>query len=99
MAYIVYNGKLVQANSKYAVHIVATDPAFDIGTGFNDYLSRDSLVIVTNSPEKLYLLGEFTSYNGGSVPNIVSLNSDGTVNETFNPGTGISPAIISSFHF
>ncbi|MBL8181680.1 MAG: VCBS repeat-containing protein [Blastocatellia bacterium] len=56
------------------------DATFDIGTGFSS--PPDSLVI--QSDGKIIAIGEFTSYNGTSVPGIVRLNSNGSIDSSFS---------------
>jgi uncharacterized delta-60 repeat protein len=42
---------------------------------------------------KILLAGNFTSFNGQPVPHIVRLNTDGTIDGSFNPGAGADLAI------
>lgn len=58
----------------------------NLGTGLNNYV-RD---IAIQSDGKIVLGGHFTTVNGSSYPRIVRLNSDGTIDSTFNPGTGFN---------
>ncbi|WP_316823933.1 DUF5008 domain-containing protein [Pedobacter miscanthi] len=37
---------------------------------------------------KLVIYGTFSKFDGGTSPNIIRLNSDGTIDPSFNPGTG-----------
>jgi uncharacterized delta-60 repeat protein len=63
------------------------DTAFNsAGTGPN----ADVLEIVVLSDGKILIAGSFTAYNGVSVGRIARLNSDGTLDTTFNVGgTGV----------
>jgi len=60
------------------------DSSFDPGTGAN------SLVLTTSiqSDDKIIIGGQFTAYNGAARNKIARLNADGTLDATFNPGTG-----------
>ena len=64
------------------------DPAFTPGTGvgaggivFTSALQPDGKIIIA---------GEFGDYNGTAVSNIARLNSNGTLDATFNVGTGLT---------
>jgi uncharacterized delta-60 repeat protein len=58
------------------------------GTGFNNLITR----ILILSSGKILVSGFFTSYNGTSVGRICRLNSNGTLDTTFNiGGSGFSP--------
>lgn len=62
------------------------DNSFIIGTGFNDIVNA----IAIQSDGKILVAGGFTSYNNGNVNRIVRLNNDGTIDTTFNIGTGFN---------
>jgi uncharacterized delta-60 repeat protein len=64
--------------------------SFNTGTGFE--LQSQSIVIDSN--EKLITGGYFTTYSGVSRNRIIRLNSDGTVDSTFNIGTGFNNPVI-----
>jgi hypothetical protein len=59
---------------------------FNIGTGFNNSVS----IIYDSVNDKIFCFGTFTSYNGVSANRIVKLNSDGSVDSSFNYGTGFN---------
>jgi uncharacterized delta-60 repeat protein len=57
------------------------DPSFSIGTGFNGSVRS----IKVQSNDKVVVVGDFTTYNGtSSIGRIIRLNSDGTIDLTFN---------------
>lgn len=60
------------------------DSTFNPGTGTNNPIN--SIVIQTDG--KIIIGGMFTSYNGSARNRIARLNADGTLDITFNPGTG-----------
>ena len=62
------------------------DGSFIYGTGFNDY-PRD---VALQSDGKIILTGNFTTYNGTSINRILRLNSNGSIDATFNVGTGFN---------
>jgi len=65
------------------------DTSFNIGTGFNS-----GVVSIALQPDgKILMGGWFTSYNGTTQNYIARLDSDGTLNTSFNIGTGFSNAV------
>lgn len=80
-----YNGTskngLVYLNSDGSIYT-----GFTMGTGFNGNV----YVVEILSNGQLLVGGDFTSYNGTSVNQLVRLNSNGTLDNTLNTGTGFS---------
>jgi uncharacterized delta-60 repeat protein len=68
--------------------------SFNIGTGFDNAVYSAA----TQSDGKIMLGGSFTSYSGSASNNtrIIRLNTDGTKDTTFNPGTAGVNAQINS---
>ena len=60
------------------------DTSFDPGTGANDIV-RTVVLLPTG---QILVGGLFTSFNGGSIPYLVRLNSDGTPDASFPLGSG-----------
>ncbi|MBW8051212.1 MAG: T9SS type A sorting domain-containing protein [Cytophagales bacterium] len=60
------------------------DGTFTVGTGANSVVGTTSI----QSDGKIIIGGQFTSYNGTTINRIARLNADGTLDGTFNPGTG-----------
>jgi uncharacterized delta-60 repeat protein len=60
------------------------DVTFNPGTGANDNIYSTSI----QSNGKIIIGGIFTSFNGTTRYRIARLNIDGTIDNTFNPGTG-----------
>lgn len=76
--------------SKYILRIDATgaiDPTFNPGVGFNPAFLP---AIVLQPDGKIVVGGDFSSYDGHSVNNIVRINTDGSYDSTFVTGTGFS---------
>jgi len=67
------------------------DTSFDPGTGFKDYGIVYTMVIQPD--QKILVGGYFKSYNGIAKNYIVRLNPDGTVDNSFNIGTGADSAV------
>ncbi|MBC7641693.1 MAG: T9SS type A sorting domain-containing protein [Flavobacterium sp.] len=60
------------------------DSSFTIGSGFDSFV----LAIYIQTDGKIIVGGTFTTYNGVTANRIVRLNSDGTLDSTFNMGIG-----------
>lgn len=80
-----YNGTnangIIKLNSDGSV-----DTSFNFGTGFDSYVYS----IVTQSNNTYILGGDFTSYNGTNINRIIGLNQHGSINASFNVGTGFN---------
>lgn len=60
------------------------DPAFRPGTGANDWIQSAAL-----QPDgKIIIAGRFTQFNGSPRSRIARLHADGSLDESFNPGSG-----------
>jgi uncharacterized delta-60 repeat protein len=78
-------GRIVRLNSDGSF-----DTAFSQGnSGFNGSVYD----IVAQPDGKILVGGEFTTYNGISSPRIARLNSDGTLDTSFNVGTGFGGTV------
>lgn len=64
------------------------DNTFQMGTAFNNSVSK----IVVDGSNRIYVVGEFTTFNSVNRNRIVRLNSDGSLDGNFNPGTGFNNA-------
>lgn len=89
-AFTTYSGlpfnRIVRINGDASV-----DNTFNIGTGFDNPVT----VIVLQPDGKILIGGSFSSYNGTPVNKIIRLNSDGTVDGTFNSGTGFDETVFA----
>ncbi len=65
------------------------DTSFTPGTGANDTIE----VIALQPDNKILIAGYFTSYNGVGRNYIARLNSNGSLDTSFNPGTGANADI------
>ena len=66
------------------------DNTFSVGTGFSNISSGSAV----DSTGKIVIVGSFGSYSGSSSPRIVKLDSNGTIDNTFNVGAGFNNAAI-----
>lgn len=89
-AFASYNGsvrnRICQLNNDGSL-----DVAFDPGTGANGLI--DCFAVQPDG--KIVIGGWFTSFNGTSINGIARLNADGSLDATFNPGTGANQPIWS----
>ena len=82
----VTSNRIVRINSNGSL-----DSTFNIGSGFNNTV--ESIAIQFDG--KILIGGNFNTYNGVSVGALVRLNTDGTIDSTFNTGSGPSGFIFS----
>jgi uncharacterized delta-60 repeat protein len=68
------------------------DTFFDPGTGANDNVITTSI----QNDGKIIIGGRFKTYNGVARNNIARLNSDGTLDTSFDPGTGPDDAVFTT---
>ncbi len=67
------------------------DATFNTGTGFNNAINA----LAIQSDGKIAAVGNFTQYNGTNRSHIARLNADGSLDGTFDPGTGTDNNISS----
>ena len=90
-----YNG--ISRNRIARLNIDGTlDITFNPGAGVNGTFSISVNTISIQSNGKIIIGGSFTTYNGISRNNIARLNADGTLDTTFNPGTGANGILNST---
>jgi len=65
------------------------DTSFNLGTGADNVVYTTSI----QSDGKIIIGGDFTTYNGIARNRIARLNTDGTLDTTFNPGIGVSALV------
>jgi uncharacterized delta-60 repeat protein len=68
------------------------DTGFNTGTGFNNFV----LSIALQADGKILVGSGFTSYNGVTQNYMTRLNSDGTLDTSFNIGTGFNNFVFST---
>jgi len=65
------------------------DASFNVGTGANDEVN----VVEKSGSGKIMLGGSFTYYKGIGKSRIISINEDGSIDNTFNPGSGFNGVV------
>lgn len=84
-----YNGKNVSALARLNADGTLDETFNPGGSGANGPV----LVIALDSDGKILIGGSFTQFNGVTRNRIARLNADGTLDDTFNPGTGPNDAV------
>ncbi|MCD0470040.1 delta-60 repeat domain-containing protein [Flavobacterium sp. JAS] len=79
--------RLVRLNSNGSI-----DSGFNIGNGFD----KNVYAIALQSDQKIIAGGSFLNYNGIAQKRILRLNSDGSLDVTFESGTGFSKGDVRS---
>jgi uncharacterized delta-60 repeat protein len=93
---IIVGGAFTTVNGKSNINIArltkdgALDTTFQTGAGFNSTVQT----ILELKNGKLLVGGDFTSFNGVSTNRIVCLLSTGTLDTTFNIGTGLNNTVV-----
>jgi uncharacterized delta-60 repeat protein len=85
-----YNGSTVNRIARINAN-GSLDASFNLGSAANNTIQ--SLALQPDG--KIIIGGDFTTYNGTSRNRIARLNSDGTLDPTFNPGTGTSGSVVA----
>jgi uncharacterized delta-60 repeat protein len=69
------------------------DNTFNTGSGFN--AGSNIFAVAVQADGKILVGGNFTSYSGVSYRNLIRLESDGSVDNTFNIGTGFTNDVLA----
>src|SRR5262245_8619702 len=67
------------------------DATFNPGTGANDIVYS----VIQQPNGKIIIGGEFSAYNGTSRIRLARLNADGSLDASFNPGSGANNYVLS----
>lgn len=99
---IIIGGQFTSYNSTLRKNIArlnadgSLDASFDPGSGAIA-TSVSSVKTTTLQPDgKIIIGGVFNSYNGWSRKNIARSNADGSIDQSFNPGTGANSDVYST---
>lgn len=79
--------RLVRLNTNGSI-----DTSFNIGNGFDKYV----YTLALQSNQKIVIGGSFLMYNGVTQKRILRLNTDGSLDTTFNSGIGFSKGDVRS---
>jgi uncharacterized delta-60 repeat protein len=78
------NRQIVKLNSDGSI-----DNTFDSGSGFVRFSGLSFSTTIIKYTDKYFVLGDFETYNGGTANGLIQLNQDGSINPSFNYGTGL----------
>lgn len=70
------------------------DSTFNIGTGFNSFVFNVSI----QPNGKILVGGTFTSYNGTQLCRLIRLNTDGSIDSTFQIGSGFDNTVYNTLY-
>jgi uncharacterized delta-60 repeat protein len=99
---IIIGGQFISYNGTSRNHIArlndegTLDATFDPGTGVEGINFTSVYTIALQNNGKIFIGGTFNSYNGTLRNNIALLNADGTLDNSFNPGSGTNNAVSTS---
>lgn len=71
----------------------SVDMSFDPGSGASSIVQR----VLAQGDGKVLIAGSFTTYNGTARNRIARLNSDGSLDTSFDPGSGAN-SVVETFH-
>ena len=92
-----YNGTSVSPGITKLLENGSIDTSFIGGTGIDPYVANNANYFARIPGEtSFYVGGYLTSYDGNPAPNIIKLNIDGTVDTSFDPGTGFDGTTVYS---
>jgi len=84
-----YNGTSVSPGITKLLANGSIDPSFIGGTGIDPYVPNNANYFARIPGETSFYVGGFlTEYDGTTISQIIKLNMDGTVDTSFNSGTG-----------
>ena len=95
---IIISGDFTTYNGAVTIRIArlntdgSLDASFNTGTGANSIIWTNGI----QSDGKIIIGGNFSAFNGTARSRIARLNTDGSVDAGFNPGTGTNSTIFST---
>ncbi len=91
---VIIGGKFTSYNGINCNRIARLNIDGELDTSFNQGIGADDFInsLALQPDGKLLIGGAFTSYNGSARKCIARLNSNGSLDTTFNPGSGLEVA-------
>jgi uncharacterized delta-60 repeat protein len=92
---IVIGGNFTTYNGTASIRIARINSDGSLDSGFDPGLGADGIIyaIAIQSDGKILIGGSFTTYNGTTRNRIARINSDGSLDTGFDPGTGADAPI------
>jgi len=88
-----YNGTSTPNHITKLLSNGTIDTSFSGGTGFNTIIYQPNGLMRISGETSFYAFGFFTTYSGVSANRIIKLNINGTIDNTFNSGTGFDNVV------
>ena len=94
---IIIGGEFTSYNGTARNYIARLNADGSLDTSFNPGSGANSTVysVALQPDNKIIIGGEFTSYNGTARNRLARLNADGSLDTSFNPGSGASNTVYS----
>ena len=92
-----YNGTSTPQGITKLLSTGAIDTTFSGGSGFNTGINQPNGLMRISGETSFYSFGYFTTYSGISTNRIIKLNSNGTIDGSFNSGTGFNNVVSSGY--
>lgn len=92
-----YNGVSTPQGIVKLLSTGARDTSFSGGTGFNTGVNQPNGLMRISGETSFYSFGYFTTYSGISANRVIKLNIDGTIDSSFNSGTGFNNAVSNGY--
>lgn len=95
---IIIGGSFTNYNGTARSNIARITTTGTLDATFNPGTGTDGIIYscYVQSDGKIVIAGNFTTYNGTARNNIARLNADGSLDATFNPGTGANNIIYTT---
>ncbi|MEN9573245.1 MAG: hypothetical protein RL514_1100 [Verrucomicrobiota bacterium] len=92
---IVIGGSFLRVDGTNRSRIARLNPDGSLDTAFNPGAGADNPVyaIAIQPDDKIIIAGDFATFNGTSRNRIVRLNSNGSIDNSFNPGQGANATV------
>src|SRR5258706_15607404 len=84
-----YNGVAINRIARLNSSDGTMDTSFNVGNGFNQIVNA----IAVQTDGKIILGGDFTTYDDSSINRIIRLNTDGTIDTSFNVGSAFNSTV------
>ncbi len=93
-------GNITILNGTYLSHIALLNENFEVDHSINFGVGFDNTTTtIHKTNDNKYLIGGwFTTYKGQAARRIIQLNADGTIDNTFNSGTGFNSMQVNEIH-
>lgn len=92
--YVTYYGNVFNGKSQSGLIRLlsdgSVDTSFNVGLGIDTPLNKVNRIAI-DTAGRIYLYGAVIIYNGVTINRLVRLNENGSIDTTFNTGTGFNP--------